>query len=46
MATLLWLPRGHTVVEAVQIHVRALMHTLDSDLEASVCPGGGLHLHN
>jgi hypothetical protein len=33
------------VVEAMRIHVRALMHTLDSDLEAGVRPGGELHLH-
>jgi hypothetical protein len=40
-----WSPRGCTATEIMQIHVRALMHVLDPNLEASSCPGDGLNLH-
>jgi hypothetical protein len=45
MPALVWLPRDHTAVGAVQIFMRALMHVLEPDLEADDCPGNGLYCY-
>jgi hypothetical protein len=39
-----WSPRGCAIMEVVRIPVHALMHVLDTDLEADYCLGNGLLL--